>query len=154
MVGKRIRDAVYVHNSAVAHLSAADRSRLEQALVAAADASWNVARLEPGAVGLLLYPDFNEAPFPTLAASTKVDLTNGSVTRRSFEKSANPLILHRKELLVAPDHPQAHTWAALTAALETRGLFRDPHLIGRRAAWDKRLADAGVRIEGHALCQT
>lgn len=152
MVGKRVRDAVYVHNSAVAHLSAGDQSRLQQALLVAGDTLWSVARVERAVVGLLLYPDFKEAAFPTLAASTRVDLTRGSVTRRSFEGSANPLILHRKELLVAPDHPQAHVWAALTASLESRGLFRDPHLIGRRAAWAKRLADAGVRIEGHALC--
>lgn len=154
MVGKRVRDALYVHRSAVPLLAAAPRERLEQALAAAGDRCWNVARVEPEVVGLLLYPDFDEVAFPGLAASIRVDLTSGSITGRSFEGSANPLILHRKELLVAPDHPQAQAWTALTAALEALGLFRDPHLIGRRTAWTKRLADAGVCIEGHDLCPT
>jgi DNA phosphorothioation-associated putative methyltransferase len=154
VVGKRVRDALYVHRSAVPLLTAGHRERLERALAEAGDASWNVARVEPEAVGLLLYPDFDEAAFPALVASVRVDLTTGSVTGRSFEGSVNPLILHRKELLVAPDHPHAQDWASLTASLEALGLFRRSHLIGRRAAWVKRLAEAGVRVEGHALCPT
>jgi hypothetical protein len=111
-----------------------------------------VARLEPGVVGLLFYEAFDTAPFPALRASTRVDLATGQATLRRFD-GPNPLILHRKEQLVAPDHPCAAIWRALTMELERRGCFRDPHLIGRRHAWETRLSDAGVRIEGHNLCQ-
>lgn len=152
MVGKRVRDAVYVHRSALDGLTAAQRDRLTRALGIAGDTDWNVARLEPQAVGLLLYPDFERAAFPALAASTRVELSTERVTRRRFDISGNPLILHRKEQLVSQDHPQAPLWRDLTRALEARGLFRDPHLIGRQQAWAQRLADAGVRVEGHVLC--
>lgn len=152
MVGKRVRDAVYVHRSAVDALTAPQRDSLACALELCGEADWNVARLEPQAVGLLHYPDFERDPFPALAASTRVELSTERVTRRSFDVSGNPLILHRKEQLVAPNHPQAPLWRDLTRALAARGLFRDPQLIGRRQAWAQRLAEAGVRVEGHMLC--
>jgi DNA phosphorothioation-associated putative methyltransferase len=154
VVGKRVRDALYVHRSVVAGLAPELRRNLQQALAIAGDPVWNVARLEPQAVGLLFYPDFEEAAFPALAASTRVELSTGRVTRRSFEQSQNPLILHRKEQLVSDDHPQARVWRDLTSCLEAKGLFRESHRIGRRAAWMKLLADAGVRVEGHTPCQT
>jgi hypothetical protein len=111
-----------------------------------------VVRLEPTVVALLLYEPFDSVPFPALLASTRVDLEAGAAASRNFEGAANPLILHRKEQLVAPSDPRVPAWAALTAGLEARGLFRDLHLIGRRKVWDQRLADAGVRVEGHTLC--
>ncbi|CAO4157154.1 hypothetical protein DHODJN_25295 [Methylorubrum extorquens] len=154
MVGKRVRDALYVHRSAVTCLTPSLRAKLQQAILIAGERQWNVARLEARAVGLLLYPYFDEVPFPALTASTRVDLVTKRLTSRSFESSANPLILHRKELLVGDDYPQVQVWSALTMALEARGLFREPHRIGRRIAWMRRLAEASVRIEGHALCPT
>lgn len=150
--GKRVRGAVYVHASAVPQLPPEGRSKLERALAVAKDAPWNVVRLEADAVGLLLYQDFEHDPFPALLASARIALPSLAIQRRDFSGAANPLILHRKELLVAADHPQAQAWAALTADLQARGLFREPHLIGRRRAWQERLAKAGVRVEGHVLC--
>lgn len=154
MVGKRVRDALYVHASAAGDLPDVLQARLQEALNTAGEVSWNVARLEPTVVGLLLYRDFETDAFPPLIASTRVELKTGRVTSRSFTDTDNPLILHRKELLVRQGHPHVAAWAALTAELETRGLFRDPHLIGRRKAWLSRLAAAGVRVEGHTLCPT
>lgn len=118
----------------------------------APDMRWNVARLEPGVVGLLLYEDFEAAPFPALLASTRVVFATRAVNRRDFAGSDNPLILHRKEQLVPPDTPAIADWRQLTAHLEALGCFKDPHLIGRRRAWAARLAAAGVRVEGHKLC--
>jgi DNA phosphorothioation-associated putative methyltransferase len=154
MVGKRVRDALYVHTAAVGELPDALRTRLSTALNLAGQVTWNVARLEPSVVGLLLYCDFETDPFPALVASTRVELDPPRVTSRSFANAANPLILHRKELLASKQHPDSSAWAALTAALERRELFRDPHLIGRRKAWLGRLAAGGVRVEGHTLCPT
>jgi hypothetical protein len=152
MLGKRVRGTLYVHRDAIRLLPAPAVETLELALAHAGDCPWNVARLEPGVVGLLFYEAFDTAPFPALRASTRVDLATGQATLRRFD-GPNPLILHRKEQLVAPDHPCAAIWRALTMELERRGCFRDPHLIGRRHAWETRLSDAGVRIEGHNLCQ-
>jgi DNA phosphorothioation-associated putative methyltransferase len=153
VIGKRVRGALYVHRDAVGHLGPDMQAAVAQAAAIADDRSWNVARIEPSAVGLLLYEAFELAPFPALLRSTLVDLDTQSVSGRNFENSKNPLILHRKEQLVAPDHPCAAIWRALTIELERRGCFRDHHLIGRRHAWETRLSDAGVRIEGHSLCR-
>jgi hypothetical protein len=150
MVGKRVRDALYIHREAIALLDPTRLAMLDRAASAAPDCVWNVARLEPGVVGLLLYEAFDVAAFPALLASTRITLETGAIAQRSFANAANPLILHRKELLVAPDDPRVAAWARLTGDLQARGLFRDPHLIGRRDAWERRLADAGIRLEGSA----
>lgn len=151
-VGKRVRDALYLHHSALAHLDPEREGRLHAALAIAGEVDWNVVRLEPLAVGLLRYKDFDQTAFPELQASTRVDLSTSQITVRNFANSDNPLILHRKEQLVGPNYPHAAEWGSLTAELETRGLFRDPHLIGRKAAWSQRLMAAGIRVEGHSLC--
>lgn len=151
--GKRVRNALYIHAAATDTLPDPLKRRLAAAIRAAGDVAWNVARLEPSVVGLLLYADFEADPFPPLVASTRVDLETGKVASRNYSGAENPLILHRKELLAPSDHPEAAKWAALTVALQARGLFKDPHLIGRRNAWRERLAAAGVRVEAHVLCQ-
>jgi DNA phosphorothioation-associated putative methyltransferase len=152
VIGKRVRGALYVHRDGIALLAATHAQQLAHAVDLAGPAAWNVARLEPSVIALLCYDDFDADPFPALRASTRVDLASGQVATRDFSGAQNPLILHRKEQLVAPDHPHADDWRALTLALEARGLFREPHLIGRRDAWRHRLAEAGVRVENHHLC--
>jgi DNA phosphorothioation-associated putative methyltransferase len=151
MVGKRVRAALYVHRAALSRLTPEQQATVTRAATQTVR-PWNVARLEPTVVGLLLYEDFATEAFPALLASTRVDLATGSVSHREFANTANPLILHRKEQLVAPDMPGLEAWIALTSALEALGCFKDPHLIGRRRAWSARLADACVRVEGHQLC--
>ena len=154
MVGKRVREALYVHASATGGLPTPLKARLDAAIRQAGSVRWNVARIERQVVGLLLYADFECDPFPALVASTRIDLSSARTSSRKFAGVENPLILHRKELLVSLNHPNATAWAALTKTLEERGLFKDPHLIGRRRAWSERLAAAGVRVEAHVLCPT
>ncbi len=153
MMGKRIRGALYIHRDAVSELSLSHQEQLEQAIQLAPARGWNVARFEREVVALLLYADFDEDPFPALVASTRVDLATGAVSARDFGSGKNPLILHRKELLLPTGHRRFAQWATLTADLVALGLFRDPHLIGRRQPWLRRLAEAGVRVEAHVLCQ-
>ena len=53
--------------------------------------------------------------------------------------------------MLADDHPRRAEFAALTAQAESIGLFDDPKRIGYRRQWEARVAEAGYRIEGHAL---
>jgi len=156
MPGKKVRGALYIHRQAIGLLSDVDGARLSRALFVAGAAAidWNVARIEPEVIGLLDYADFREDPFPALRGSTRIDLATGAITHRTFAIAIadNPLILHRKELLMDPLDSAVAEWTALTADLESRGLFRDNHLIGRRHPWAERLASAGVRLDGHRLC--
>jgi hypothetical protein len=152
VIGKRVRGSLYIHRDAVSSLPSAYLDTLARTLKVVGRCEWNVVRFEPDTVGLLLYESFDEVAFPALLASTRVDIASERFISRSYAGAANPLILHRKELLIAPSDNRVCAWAALTDALKVRGLFRDPHLIGRRQAWENRLADAGVSVEDHALC--
>lgn len=147
-VGKLVRGALYVHREAIHALAEDHRTMIDSAVAQAGSPRWNVARLEKGAVGLLDYEDFDAAAFPRLIASTRVNLATGEHSRTDFTRSDNPLILHRKEQLVAPDDPRVHRWAETTRQLVNKGLFRDNHAIGRQRAWTERLASAGLTAAG------
>jgi len=126
---------------------------LQQArqVAGAAAAAANVVRFDSdGVTALLQYEDFDTAPFPALRTAWRVD-GEGGVGMRRFDRGDNPPILHRKELLLAPNDPRREVFARLTAELEALGLFQEPRRIGRRREWQQRLAAAGVRIEGHRL---
>jgi hypothetical protein len=92
------------------------------------DHEFNVIRLDSagGSVALLDYPRFFEEAFPVLARSWKVEPEAGRCTLRSYRESLNPPILHRKELLLPPTHPQISVFSELTQEAERIGLFDDP----------------------------
>lgn len=150
-VGKRVRGALYVHREAVDLLKADERSRVARASSLAGPVPWNVARLDASAVALLFYPDFDESAFPRLQASARVDLAEGTVRLTQFGESPNPLILHRKELLVRRDHPARERWAAVTRRAQERGLFHKRALIGRQLTWRALLEQAGLNHQGEEL---
>ena len=93
---------------------------------------FNVIKLEPrrNKVSFLYYPDFAEAPHPALEAAVAVDLKTSTRRTIDFSKSHNPPILHRKELLVGPEHPKYADWGALTKAEESNGLYENTKIIG------------------------
>jgi hypothetical protein len=150
-VGKRVRGALYVHRDVIGLLRADEQAKVERAVWLAGPFAWNVVRLESEVVGLLCYPDFESVGFPHLEASARVDLAKGTVRLTNFAGSANPLILHRKELLVSRDHPAYATWAKVTERAEQAGLFRDPGTIGRQQAWNALLAGAHIDQNGEPL---
>lgn len=149
MTGKRIRGATYLHRSALQALSAADRTRIE-----AADrmtgCSWNVVRVARGEISLLDYADFDDDPFPALRASTLVREANGQIVTRDYTARSNPPILHRKELLVGDDYPRRSDWVRATLRLVEAGAFADPHRIGTRDAWRRRLEELAIDERGEA----
>jgi hypothetical protein len=147
-VGKLVRGALYVHRDAVGALANDMRLMINEAVAITSSARWNVARVEKHVVGLLEYEDFDAAAFPRLIASTRVNVATGEHARTDFSRSANPLILHRKEQLVMPDDPRAGRWAETTRKLVEQGLFKDNHAIGRQGAWNERLLQAGLAAFG------
>lgn len=151
-VGKRVRGARYVHASAIGRLPPAEQALVERASWIAEGFTWNVARIGPGViVGLLDYPDFDRDAFPALARAASIDVGARRARYTDYDKSANPLILHRKELMVGDDHPERDCWTALTTELEALGLFGDPNRIGRRTAWSAMLAGAQRDAQGKPL---
>jgi DNA phosphorothioation-associated putative methyltransferase len=152
MTGKRVAGAVYVHRSAVSSLEDGG-SQMARAEACAGSIEWNVAKIEKKSISLLLYESFDDAPFPALLGSTKIDLSTGETTFTDYRRRANPPILHRKELLLPPDDPRLPVFRALTAAAEERGLFKDSNRIGTRKAWEARIAETGLVLRGHRLVE-
>jgi DNA phosphorothioation-associated putative methyltransferase len=153
-VGKAVHGSVYVHRRAVEALPAPWPARVAEASARLPVGSvWNVAKLTPRAparLSLLDYEPFADHAFPALRASHAVDLESGSCRSRSY-KPDNPPILHRKELLLADDDPERERYAALTRALEARGLFEAMAGMGYARPWAARLAAAGFALDGHRL---
>lgn len=157
-VGKQILDDLYIHVSALAHLDRADDRRvIERALLRLGQPSTalpNVAKLNVSTrgVSLLAYEDFGAAAFPELQASWSFDPASDAPPRlRTYAHSLNPPILHRKELLVAPGHPDLDVWSSLTRAAEDLGLFDDTRTIGYRLNWERLVASKGYAVIGHEL---
>jgi hypothetical protein len=100
-------------------------------------------------LSLLLYEDLLSVPFPALLRSWTVHLDRGAFTHRDYTRQTNPLILHRKELLLPLDDPQREEFLRLTEALEADGLFQDTRRIGYRRQWEVLLAEKGWSITGH-----
>ena len=107
--------------------------------------------IDKSSVSMLLYQELEVSHFPELMASHKylVDFSN-EISARSYSKD-NPPILHRKELLLPPDHPDIPKFAALTKQLEEAGLFKDSRKIGYKKQWEERLFNAGYKVIDHKL---
>lgn len=153
--GKLVVNDLYIHIDAVdlladhGHQELIKRSldKLEPSDVVLA----NVAKLniKTGRISLLSYPEFDTDPFPTLAKSwTFSEKKEGGPVFRSYEKSLNPPILHRKELLVDPRHPSRQCWESTTQIAETLGLFENTSTIGFKENWRRLIAEKGYMLQG------
>ena len=156
-VGKLTPTALYVHISALSELPPLLRiyEGCARNYVGIMDEA-NVVKLhrDAPAVSYLVYPRFERNAHPALAMSLLVGLQTLRVDRRDFRTSANPPILHRKETLVAENHPLRKLFKQLTIAEERAGLFDDPRTIGTRQQWETRLGQAGITIRGHRLLRS
>jgi DNA phosphorothioation-associated putative methyltransferase len=153
-IGKLMPNALYVHESALDHLSPVLRlfegcargyvGRVEGANLI------KLHRYEPK-VSYLTYPDFETDPHPVLAHSLTVHFQTFRVKSRSYRQYRNPPILHRKETFLAPEHPLYAKFARLSRSEENNGLYNDPSQIGTREGWERVLLHRGLRLRGHRL---
>lgn len=154
--GKRVGVQTYLHVEALPSIDASARDRTQAAAIAAGvemGTDFNLVRFHEDAqhIGLLSYPRFFEDPFPELRESWSVDLHSGSVTYRTYENSLNPPIIHRKELMLAPDDPRRAELAELTATAESIGLFDNVKAIGYKRQWERLIREKGYRLDGHCF---
>jgi DNA phosphorothioation-associated putative methyltransferase len=154
-LGKRVGDELYLHLSALSIHPDAELRTLAESALAALPASPlpkpNVFKVNQrvGRMSWLAYPEFDDAPFPALAASWSFgrDLS-AAPTLRTYSETLNPPILHRKELLVPLDHPQRSAWSELTAVAESLGLFDETSTIGFRMNWLQQIEAKGYQLQG------
>ncbi len=152
--GKLTRQGLYVHISALPHLSSILRvyegcargyfGHIEGANIV------KLNRHKPQ-VSYLSYPDFDSDPHPRLASTLLVSLDDLEVTHRDYTQSENPPILHRKEEFVGTDHPLREKFERLTKQEERWGLYENPLAIGTRQGWQRTLEAKGARLRGHRL---
>ena len=153
-IGKLTPSALYVHESALSGVSTMLRlyegcaqgylGRVEEA---------NIIKLhlsEP-MVSYLSYPEFDNDPHPSLASALTVHLQTFRIRTRDYTGSGNRPILHRKELLVAPDYPTYKKFARLTRIEKSKGLYDDTTRIGFEDGWNAVLARKGLYLKGHRL---
>ena len=156
-IGKLTPDALYVHESALPHLSPLLRifegcargyiGRVEGANLI------KLSRREPK-ISYLSYPEFESDPHPALTASVTVHFQTFRVRFHDYRDRRSPPILHRKETFLHPDHPLYAKFARLTRSEESKGLYDDPRRIGARDGWYTVLAEKGLRLKGHRLIRS
>ena len=153
-VGKVLRDALYIHYSALGHLPPVLRvyEGCGRQLAGSIDGVTLVklARRRPK-ISYLVYPDFDRVGHPALADAYVIDLRRLTLDRRDYRRSSNPPILHRKELFVSDVHPRRALFARLTRQEERAGLYDYKGDIGHEAQWCMLLERENVAIRGHRL---
>lgn len=153
---KKIGPHTYHHVDVLELLEPLQREQIDAAIAIAGVSPgerFNVIKMTHfgESITLLEYPGFFEEAFPVLTNYWTVDIKNRTFRYRTYAESLNPPILHRKELLLPPEHPQWNVFRALTGSAEQIGLFDDPNRIGFKRAWETLLAQRGYRVIGHDL---
>lgn len=155
-LGKETPSSLYVHRDVLEQLAPILRvyEGCARSFAGSVDGA-NVVKLgrRHPEVSYLSYPRLEKHPHPSLESSLRVDLGRLRIHRRSFAASESPPILHRKENLVAPDHPQRELWSRLTEQEERWALYANPSEIGTKQQWEELLARTGVTYRGHRLIQ-
>jgi DNA phosphorothioation-associated putative methyltransferase len=155
IIGKKIFDDLYIHQSAIDELNDEGlKGILSNALTNLKDeafVNFNVIKinLKSKKISLLEYQNFETDPFPSLITSYTLDNTINEVQKRSYGKSLNPPILHRKELLVSKQHPKRHEWETLTKVAESLGFFEQQASIGFKLNWEKAIYRNGYKLVGN-----
>lgn len=153
--GKTVGARLYVHTSALelAEAEIVQAAHETAARIGIPSESFNVVRFDAASetIALLHYPAFFDDPFPALAQSWKVGVGSTATSHRTYANSFNPPVLHRKELLLAPNDPRRAKYERLTSELEALGFFADPVRIGFKLQWERLLADRGFRVTDHTL---
>jgi len=155
-IGKQLNNAIAVHVSALEKLP--PLLRLYEGC-----ASRNFYRLENAniikiyynkpKVTYLVYPEFDTQAHPPLKATMEVDLHNLSVIYHDISDETNPLILHQKDTLVAPDYPSYKKFVRLTKKEQKSGLLENRDAIRRLHGWLRCLKEHEIKIEGHKLSE-
>lgn len=157
-IGKHLPDAIYVHESAMVALP----RELIQIINSGLDvfnikkAKWNILKLfrKTFKVSLLNYPRFFSAPYPSLDTSIVMNFLSDTHSIRSYKKSVNPPILHRKETFLLPSHPQVPYFEVITQEGIEAGLYENSKIIGFKKTWNELINQHGYELkDGHLVLQ-
>ena len=155
--GKRVGGFMYIHKSGQKLIASNYSEAIKKSLPLLRDFStWNVIKFNiknPEQLSFLEYESFEHAEFPSLFRSCQVDLQLKKTTIR-HHSSDNPPVLHRKELLVHPNHPDREKFQGLTAQLENMGAFENIVKLGTKLRWQAELARLAITVHNHLAIRT
>lgn len=153
-VGKLLPNALYVHRTALDHLTPLLRvyEGCGRAYLGEVEGA-NLIKIHrfSGKISYLVYPDFETDPHPALSRSVKLCMRTRQIACQEFELRPNPPVLHRKETFLHDDHELRAKFARLTAQEERAGLLDETASIGTRDGWTTRLQEKGFALRGHKL---
>ena len=143
--GKKLPTALYIHVDGFKHLP----SELQQWMIRFLKQynlniiNYQVIKFSTQSLkfSLLNYPDFFAEPFPELVESYTLDFSRQTVRHKSYKKSINPPILHRKELFLPFGHSSIPECQLITEAAEKAGLFKNVKTIGFKQNWEKLMRE-------------
>ena len=153
-IGKRLPEAIYIHQSAIGLLPAQLATfvlKITKALKINSK-QWQLLKLykRDFKLTLLSYPTFFDEPYPSLSKSYTVDLSKLTVREANYGKSDNPPILHRRETFVAPDHPQIDFFSSFRQEGEAIGLYENTRIIGFKQSWERVIRRKGYYLDNEA----
>ena len=151
LVGKLLPEDLYVHRSGVGSLPALLQVLVEAAFLVVGPQDAEIVKISRHgrSLSFLWYPDFDSVAHPALHHSLRVHLPRAEFQWRDFASSANPPVLHRKELFVDADYPNRERFERLTRSEERAKLLDSPP--GQRESWEVFLHDHGYQVRGHTL---
>ena len=149
-IGKKLPDAIYIHNSAFEKIPL----KLSNLIYAVGKAlkidndSWNVIKLSRSKflLSLLSYPAFLDESYPPLIRSVTIDLSKLSHKITDYNNYDNPPILHRKETMIMASHPSYDEFCITTQEGETAGLYKNSRHIGFKASWETIIRSHGYEL--------
>ena len=156
-IGKQVAGNVYIHRDSIGSYEESWFSEVyAKALKVIGEGTpvdYDVVKINKHShrAWLLSYPRFFEDPFPALEHSCRINISTHEVTNTSFAHYVDPPIIHRKELMLAFDHPKRALFTRLTKDLDAIGVFKVSGSIGNKNVWNKRLVEADVSIINHTL---
>ena len=149
-IGKKLPDAIYLHESAMAAIPHDLHAFLLSAIgeLELASAPWNIIKFfkKDFKISLLHYPSFFVDSYPPLHTSHTIDLEKSTVRSSSYEKSDNPPILHRKETFLEQNHPSVILFRKITREGEKAGLYQKTRNIGFKKSWQRLIAKKGYTL--------
>ena len=149
-LGKKLPDSIYLHISAFEFASKPLFNFIHQNIseIGLNEESWNIVKLFKNEfkISLLNYPDFFTDSYPTLEKSITIDLALKTHTKRSYVKSKNPPILHRKETFLKSDHSAVNEFKSITEEGEEAGLYENAKIIGFKKNWERVIAQKGYQL--------
>jgi DNA phosphorothioation-associated putative methyltransferase len=155
--GKIIGGFMYAHKSALPFLSQKYSQSLNKSLQLFNDFKlWNVVKFnlkDDTKLSFLEYGSFEENEFPCLIQSCQVDNKTQTIKIRKHSTS-NPPVLHRKELLMRPDHPALAKFQNLTLQLESLGAFKNIVKLGTKTRWEDELSELNIMVKDHVATLT